>query len=752
MAPISGWLTDLYSDESSLALWLLAESGARLKLRFDFPVTFYAAGEFAALRQAWRFLQAKPVSLARTTRRDLFAGEREVLAVTVSRPAGLPELFAELSTAFPFLDYYDADIPLSLRFAARTGVGLLGRCWVDAADSCVAAIEALDSPWERDPPPLPLRVLELHPDVDPALRPPRQVQVRYARAEYSLSLEPFRAFEIALAGILHQFDPDLILTDYGDTWLLPKLTLNPNRDPAREVLTRKAESYFAYGQVVHRGGQVHLFGRWHIDRKNAMLFNEYGLDGVLEQARVTGLGVQEMARKSPGAGITAMQMLTALKTGVLVPVVKQQAESAKTLEELVRADKGGMIYQPLTGVHEHVAQVDFASMYPSIMVNANISPETVGRVATEGSVSRPESRHQHCTERSAVQVYGGSSPPTRPTDGLVPQTLRPLLEKRLALKRRLTELDPRDCRYKAIKARAAALKWLLVVCFGYLGYKNARFGKIESHEAVTSISRELLLQAKESAEALGFTVLHMYIDCLFVQKPGCQNAADFAPLLAAIEGQTGIPIALEGVYRWVAFLPSKRDKRIPVPNRYFGVFQDGEIKYRGIELRRHDTPPWVAKTQLAVLQCLAQAKTLALVQAYIPQAHEIVEQAKRALRAGRVPVEDLLITQRLSREVEAYKSPSPAARAARQWMDAGKSVAPGQVMKFVYTRGAPGVWAYGCGALNTRPVDVGRYVQLVERAAGTVLDAVVENFSTVDCHSPDRKCYNIRTLDLQNTV
>jgi len=48
--------------------------------------------------------------------------------------------------------------------------------------------------------------------------------------------------------------------------------------------------------------------------------------------------------------------------------------------------------------------------------------------------------------------------------------------------------------------------------------------------------------------------------------------------LAAIEGQTGIPIALEGVYRWVAFLPSKRDKRIPVPNRYFGVFQDGEIK------------------------------------------------------------------------------------------------------------------------------------------------------------------------------
>ncbi|RPH59458.1 MAG: hypothetical protein EHM81_08165, partial [Chloroflexi bacterium] len=716
MAEHTGWLIDLYPDETGLMLWLLADAGERLSLRMDFPVTFYAAGDFRLLRQAWRFLQDKGVSLARETRRDLFSGEREVLAITVSRPAALPGLFAELSAAFPALDYYDADVPLPLRFAARTGVGLLGRCQIDSTGNRVAAIEALDSSWELDPAPIPLRVLELSPDVDPALRPPKQVRVRYGRVDYALSLEPFRAFEIALGAVIHQYNPDLLLTDYGDTWLLPKLTFNPNRDLARDVLTRKADSYFAYGQVVYRGSQAHLFGRWHIDRKNAMLFSEYGLEGVLEQARVTGLGAQEMARKSPGAGITAMQMLTALRTGVLVPVVKQQAESVKTLDELIRADKGGMIYQPLIGVHEHVAQIDFASMYPTIMVNFNISPEIKGSALSGATIG------------SAVE-------------GLIPQTLRPLLEKRLALKRKLSELHPRDCRAKSLKARAAALKWLLVVCFGYLGYKNARFGKIEGHEAVTSISRELLLQAKETAEELGFSVLHMYIDCLFVQKPDCQNAADFASLLAAIEQQTGIPIALEGIYRWVAFLPSKRDRRIPVPNRYFGVLdacpacasvadtgehgrRDGEIKYRGIELRRHDTPPFVAKVQLAVLQCLAQAATLEQVQEYIPKARESVEQAKRELRAGRVPVEDLVITQRLSREVAAYKSPSPAARAAKQWLEAGKSVAPGQVMKFVFTRGKPGVWAYGCGELDERTVDIGRYVELLNRAAETVIDVL----------------------------
>ena len=52
-----------------------------------FPVTFYAAGDFSLLRQAWRFLREKDVSLARTCRRDLFTGEQDVLAVTVPSPS-----------------------------------------------------------------------------------------------------------------------------------------------------------------------------------------------------------------------------------------------------------------------------------------------------------------------------------------------------------------------------------------------------------------------------------------------------------------------------------------------------------------------------------------------------------------------------------------------------------------------------------------------------------------------------------------
>ena len=111
---------------------------------------------------------------------------------------------------------------------------------------------------------------------------------------------------------------------------------------------REERSYFSYGQMVYRGQQVHLFGRWHIDHRNAMLWDDYGLEGVLEPARVTGLPVQVSARNSPGGGISAMQMLTALQAahaggGILVPWHKQQVERPKTaLDLLQRSGRAGL--------------------------------------------------------------------------------------------------------------------------------------------------------------------------------------------------------------------------------------------------------------------------------------------------------------------------------------------------------------------------------------------------------------------------
>jgi DNA polymerase-2 len=717
MAELTGWLLDVYAGEQGLTVWLLGEDGERHCLHQVFPITFYVAspagqrgdGRAPDLRSAWRWLssQKEPMQLARAERRDLFAGAIPVLSIQMQRPGDLPALFWRFSTAFPNLTFYDADLPISLRYAAVFGVFALCHCRVEVQGNQIKTITALDSPWDLDPEYPPLRVLGLEPDCNPAHAEPKGVIFSYSGYRYRLPLEPARGLLANLNAVLRMVDPDLILTNWGDTWLLPKLlelskesTLMLNRDPAAVITRKEQRTYYAYGQVIYRGAQMHLAGRWHIDTCNAVMYHDYGLNGIFELARVTGLPIQTVARVSPGTGISSMQIVTALRQGILVPWHKQQAEAPKSLLELVHADMGGMVYQPTIGLHENVAEVDFVSMYPSIMAHFNISPETV--VLGEYN------------PRTGLPI-------TRVERGLVPETLQPLLEKRIAIKSQLLVLPKWDPRRKRYKAAASAHKWLLVTCFGYLGYKNARFGRIESHEAVTAFGREILLRAKEAAEDLGFEVLHLYVDGMWIKKPGSVTVADFQPLLDEIVTRTGLPIGLDGVYRWVAFLPSRLDARIPVANRYFGVFQSGEIKVRGIELRRHDTPDFIKELQKQMLDILAKAPDAEHARDLLPEVQALVRRRLTGLKRGCIPPEKLIVHQTLSRELEAYRSPSPTALAACQLAEHAKNLRPGQVVRFVYTLGKPGVRAWDIpGELDSRTIDVARYSTLLERAAETI--------------------------------
>jgi DNA polymerase-2 len=212
------------------------------------------------------------------------------------------------------------------------------------------------------------------------------------------------------------------------------------------------------------------------------------------------------------------------------------------------------------------------------------------------------------------------------------------------------------------------------------------------------------------------------VDGLWVQKNGCKSPADFEALLADIMARTGLPISLDGVYRWVVFLPSRQNVRVPVPNRYFGVFQDGSFKVRGIEARRHDTPPFIAETQMKLLEILAQAPDADHLVEVLPQAKAYVNRQLKLLRSGRVPVEKLLVRQKLSRELGEYSSPSPSARAVRQMQAAGKNVRPGQKVRFLFTLGKPGVRAWDVPQPpDPRSIDLKRYRILFERAVDTVL-------------------------------
>ncbi|POO76417.1 DNA polymerase I, partial [Bacillus sp. MBGLi97] len=70
-----------------------------------------------------------------------------------------------------------------------------------------------------------------------------------------------------------------------------------------------------------------------------------------------------------------------------VPFRKRDAEGLRSISELKACDKGGMIFQPEPGVYERVHQIDFTSLYPSIIVKYNLSPETIEHPEQRGFLS-----------------------------------------------------------------------------------------------------------------------------------------------------------------------------------------------------------------------------------------------------------------------------------------------------------------------------------------------------------------------------
>jgi DNA polymerase-2 len=685
MTTLFGWLLDAYPAGDGMTVWLLDGDGRAHALSDRLTPAFCARGPREDLHALCEMLRARraPVSLRRIERRDLFLDrDVEVLEVGVRIPALFSQIFRLASDFRPHLTYYDADIPLPQRYALARAVFPLAYCAVEHEAGRLREIEAFDTPWEIDYRLPPLRVLTLR--LDGELQDPERghrgdLLVEADGREIVFPRRDSRRLLLGLSHLIRQHDPDLILTAYGDNYILPRLLelsrryripLPLNRDPHLAISHKPAHSYFSYGRIVFRDEQHLLFGRLHIDRQNAFLADDYGLDGTLEIARLTNLPIQTVARVSTGTGISAMQVNTAFRHGILVPWQKRQPESLKTGMDLLAADKGGLVYNPITGLHEHVAELDFTAMYPSIMVRFNLSPETVGASCCEGRPV-PEIGTPVCTHRQ----------------GLVPETLAPLLEKRGRYKALIRSLPEDDPHKEAYRRRYSAHKWLLVTCFGYLGYKNARFGRIEAHEAVTAYGREVLLRAKELVEERGFRVLHLYVDGLWIHRPGASGRPDYESLIAEIQKSTGLQIGLEGIYRWVAFLPSRLEPRVSAANRYFGAFEDGEVKVRGIEARRHDTPPFIKETQLGMLEILAEGRDAAGFRDAVPAAIDYARRRLVRLQAGGVPASDLVVTHRLSRQPDEFTVRTVAAQAARELVGAGIALLPGENLRFLLVPG-----------------------------------------------------------------
>lgn len=752
----TGWLFDLYPLGNRLVLWFITPEGNRLRVEGDFPYCLYLHGPWDRLKRlAQAFQNRSWVTKAYPARgRDLWSGAAlEVLALELAAYSFLPRLQAWLGRLGDAVGVCNADLEVAAYYLYSRRLWPCAWYDLEIAAGRVAALTPREEAFALELTLPPLKVLHLGLTRDPLIPLGAGNGLFLSWEGQTLELEvTHRAGLVAeLAGILKRLDPDLVVSDWGDEVIIPsirrwsreyRLALPLDRETA--LTSRRfsrGRSYFSYGRIVYQGPSAPFFGRWHVDRKNSFFWREAGLAGLIQIARLGQMPLQQAARASPGTLITSMQLARAVADGFLIPWRKGEPERFKSAEELLVIDKGGLVFMPPVGLHFDVAELDFASMYPTIMAVHNISPETVNcrccGALREGSEVR--SSNPVCGSGGGYGGRAGASGPwlspqtsvpeagyhlCRRREGLVPRTLRPILSLRERLKARARELPPELA--ATYQERQNALKWMLVTCFGYLGYKNARFGRIEAHEAVTAYGRDKLLAAKEICEAAGFRLLHGLTDCLWVKKEG-MTVAELEELCREISRATGVRLSLEGRYRWLVFPPSRQNPERPVATRYFGVFEDGSVKVRGLACRRRDTPPLVRQAQEALLMRLATAATPAELAALKPELQELAEGFRQRLREGDVRPQELVVTRVLSRPVEDYKVDTPTALAARQLARAGLKPAPGEKVRFVHRekRGPKELQVVAAPFLDgLEDYDTGIYLELLERAVEEIIEGI----------------------------
>ena len=675
---ICGWLFDVYPLDDKIILWIKNKNIHRLEIKWT-PSLYVASDARYKLEKLQKKQQVlsliKEYKWINKTERVSDLKESRVLKFILKKSSDLLRLGKTIEDLDKFGAYrlYNVDVPPAQSFMYQYDLFPLGKYKIQ--NTWIPQSDITETDYDLPS----FTKINLRVNAKTNKKIPRftdkikSIQIN----NVTLHSDSEEQTMLDCVAMIKDIDPDFIITQKGDTWDFPYLAYRAAKNKISEKLVlgrevcplkipkRNGTSYYSYGQVHFKPISAQLQGRIHIDRSNAFLWEtENSLQAIFEISRTCRLPIQTAARASIGKCMSSVQFYNATKRNFLIPWKPIVSEIFKTRMDLLIGDRGGLILEPRIGIHENVGEVDFASLFGNIMLQKNISAETINCECCPDSTSIVPDLEYHICKRQ----------------GIIPQSLRLLLEKRQKYTD-LIEITQNKEQSKIYEQRKSALKWILVTSFGYLGFNNAKFGRIDAHMAVCAFARKLLLHAMTIAEEHKFTVLHGIVDSLWIYKKN-STLQDYERLRDTIAKETGFDLSLD-VYNWIVFLPSKNNSELPVANRYFGANKDGELKLRGIETRRRDTPKYFKQCQLDILNLFAKCRNLSEIKESIPEAKSIQNRYKMSLFRHEIPPKDLAFTNKVTRGTGQHSSRTIQADALNQLKWEGKNIEPGQKIRYV---------------------------------------------------------------------
>jgi len=153
---------------------------------------------------------------------------------------------------------------------------------------------------------------------------------------------------------------------------------------------------------------------------------------------------------------------------------------------------GALVIKSERGLYKNCAVFDFKSLYPSIILTFNISPETL---VTD------EPYDPKTMAKIGDHVF------RQTTKGIIPKTIEYFLNKRKELNIEKNKYDGNSVEYDILTSHELYYKLLSNSVYGCMGYVNWFLYSEACAESVTYIGRNLLRHSKDKVESNGYRIV-----------------------------------------------------------------------------------------------------------------------------------------------------------------------------------------------------------------------------------------------------
>jgi len=399
------------------------------------------------------------------------------------------------------------------------------------------------------------------------------------------------------------------------------------------------------------------------DSELAYRLTETLLPQIIQNTFIVGQSLYDVSRMTYSQLVEWFYSKKAKQTKRIIPNQPKFDEIKARQKETYM---GGYVKEPELGLHENIAVVDFASLYPSIISTYNISKETL---------------NCECCKGDGYKVYGLSYWFCKKKDGFESTVIKELLSEREKIKEKIKELPKDSLERYILDTRQKSIKTIANATYGYYTFAASKWYCKECAESITSIGRYWIQEVMKKAESSGFKPIYGDTDSAFLMI-GKRSREELLDFLERINEELPgmMRLELEGFYKRGIFIP-KEIGGGTAKKRYALIDEEGNLKIRGLEKVRRDWSQIAKDTQEAVLVKL-------LKNADIEGAIQVVRDSINRLRSGEFDIHELVVYEQLSKPIEEYKHTSPHVEAARKLVKEGIDLQPGSVVGYIIKKGA----------------------------------------------------------------